>query len=115
AGTAGSPNYKFNPMVIDYVGQSLGTFNGSMTAAVNTNLRHVGLNVAGSDQTLVLLTAPAFVAFRNAFEGGLAQLGIVPGTPGFDQFIVLATTILDPADSRNAIYAAVHSPANGRR
>ncbi|MFT3839260.1 MAG: hypothetical protein QM723_19920 [Myxococcaceae bacterium] len=114
AGTVGSPNYKFNPGTIDYVGQSLGTFNGSMTAAVNTNLRHVGLNVAGSDQTLVLLTAPAFVAFRNAFEGGLAQLGIVPGTPGFDQFIVLATTILDPADSRNAIHAAVNSTATGR-
>lgn len=100
---------------IHYVGQSLGTFNGNVFAASNPAVTNVALNVPGASQVDVLLTAPAFAAQRSAFLGSLAALGLVPGTPGFDQFMVLARTILDPADPRNLVYDAVHSPNTSRK
>lgn len=100
---------------IHYAGQSLGTFNGSVFAAANPAVTRVALNVPGSSQVDVLLTAPGFAAQRTAFLASLAQLGLVPGTPGFDQFIVLARTIMDPADSQNMGYEAVHSSNMNRR
>ena len=33
----------------------------------------------------------------------------MPGTPAFDQFVVLAKTIVDPADPLNAIHAGVNA------
>lgn len=101
--------------VIHYAGQSLGTFNGNVFAAANPAATHVALNVPGSSQVDVLLTAPGFAAQRTAFLGSLAQLGLVPGTPGFDQFIVLARTIMDPADPQNLGYEAVHSSNANRK
>jgi dienelactone hydrolase len=100
---------------IHYAGQSLGTFNGAIFAAANDAPNRIGLNVPGSSQVDVLLTAPGFAAQRAGFLASLAQLGLVPGTPGFDQFIVLARTIMDPADSQNMSYAGVHSANTNRR
>jgi hypothetical protein len=100
---------------IDYAGQSLGSFNGSVFAASSAVAKNVALNVPGSSQVDVLLTAPAFGAQRTGFLGGLSQLGLNPGTPGFDQFLVLARTILDPADPRNLIYDAVNSSNANRK
>jgi pimeloyl-ACP methyl ester carboxylesterase len=110
---AGSPG--LDGSSIHYVGQSLGTFNGTVFAASNPAVTNVALNVPGASQVDVLLTAPAFAAQRSAFLGSLAALGLVPGTPGFDQFMVLARTILDPADPRNLVYDAVHSPNTSRK
>ncbi len=110
----GSANYQLNGAAIDYVGMSMGGFEGAMAASVNGNLRHVGLNVPGSDYVLLLLASPTLVPYRNAFEAQLAPLGLVPGTPGFDSFLGLAQMIVDPADPRNAIDAAVNSSATGR-
>ncbi|MBS1148946.1 MAG: Lipase-like protein, partial [Myxococcaceae bacterium] len=105
---AADANAVLNTGLINYVGQSLGGFNGSMASAVNADFKHMGLNVAGSDQVQVLLTAPGFAAQRAGFLGGLAQLGLRPGMPAFDQFMVLARMILDPADPQNAIYTGVN-------
>jgi Bacterial virulence factor lipase N-terminal len=100
---------------INYVGQSLGSFNGSVFAASSPVANNVALNVPGSSQVDVLLNAPAFAAQRTGFLGGLAALGLTPGTPGFDQFIVIARTILDPADPQNLIYDAVNSSNTNRK
>lgn len=104
-----------NGSVIHYAGQSLGTFNGNVFAASSAAATHVALNVPGSSQVDVLLTAPGFAAQRAGFLASLAQLGLTPGTPGFDQFIVLARTIMDPADPQNLGYEAVHSSNANRK
>jgi hypothetical protein len=104
-----------NGAALNYAGQSLGSFNGAVFAAANPAAAHVALNVAGSDQVQVLLTAPSFSAYRTAFVGGLASAGILEGTAAFDAFMVLAKTILDPADSQNMIYAAVNSSNTSRK
>ncbi|MEW5740551.1 MAG: hypothetical protein AB1938_16605 [Myxococcota bacterium] len=101
--------------VLHYAGQSLGTFNGNVFAAASDIPNRVALNVPGSSQVDVLLTAPAFAAQRTAFLASLAQLGLTPGTPGFDQFMVLARTIMDPSDPQNLVYDAVHSSNMNRR
>ena len=105
---AADPNARLNTGLINYAGQSLGSFNGAMASAVNTDFKYIGLNVAGSDQIQVLLTAAGFQAQRDAFLGNLASLGLRPGMPAFDQFMVLARMILDPADSQNAIWTGVN-------
>ncbi|GMU60474.1 MAG: hypothetical protein AMXMBFR34_22370 [Myxococcaceae bacterium] len=101
--------------VLHYAGQSLGTFNGNVFAAASGIPDRVALNVPGSSQVDVLLTAPAFAAQRAGFLASLAQLGLVEGTPGFDQFIVLARTIMDPSDPQNLGYSAVNSTNLNRR
>ncbi|AKF84159.1 hypothetical protein MFUL124B02_40625 [Myxococcus fulvus 124B02] len=88
---------------VDYVGQSLGGFQGTLSASVNERMRRVALNVPGGDlvDTLLTSTNPTFVARREGFLSFLESVGRVSGTPGFDEFIVLARTILDPAGPRN--------------
>ncbi len=105
---AADANAVLDTSTIDYLGQSLGGFNGAMASAVNPDFRRIALNVPGSDQVQVLLTAPGFAAQRTGFLGNLASLGLRPGMPAFDQFMVLAKTILDPADPQNAIYTGVN-------
>lgn len=111
---ASDANSVLNPANLNYAGQSLGTFHGTLTAAVSPDLKHVALNVPGSDQVQVLLTAPGFTAQRNGLLANLGGLGLTPGTPGFDAFMVLAKTIIDPADSQNASDSAVNpgQPSN---
>lgn len=100
---------------IHYVGQSLGTFNGNVFAAASGVPSRLALNVPGASQVDVLLTAPGFAAQRAGFLGTLAATGLEPGSPGFDQFIVLARTIMDPSDPQNLIYDGVHSTNTGRK
>ncbi|MBL8957142.1 MAG: hypothetical protein JNK82_40590, partial [Myxococcaceae bacterium] len=99
---AGGPDLDGN--VIHYVGQSLGGFNGTLFAATSADVQHVMLNVPGSDQVQVLLTSPAFAPQRTGFLGQLAQIGITPGTPQFDQLVVLFRTIFDRGDPQ--VFAA---------
>jgi dienelactone hydrolase len=104
-----------NGNIIHYAGQSLGTFNGNVFAAASPVATHVALNVPGASQVDVLLKAPGFAPQRTGFLGSLAAQGLVPGTPGFDQFMVLARTIMDPADPQNLVYDAVHSSNMSRK
>jgi dienelactone hydrolase len=92
-----------NAAQVDYVGQSLGSLQGPLSASVSGSMRRVALNVGGGGLVDVLLTAtnPAFVQRRAGFNALLASVGRPVGTPGYDEFITLARTILDPADARN--------------
>ncbi len=110
-----SPLPTLNTNSINYVGQSLGTFNGSVFSASSPVANNVALNVAGSSQVDVLLTAPSFGDQRRGFLATLAAQRLTPGTPGFDQFITLARTIVDPADPQNLIYDAVNSSNANRK
>jgi pimeloyl-ACP methyl ester carboxylesterase len=93
---------------LNYVGMSLGGFNGTLFAAVDPDVKNVMLNVPGSDQTLALLISPAFAQVRDAFLGQLAPLGLTPGTPQFDQLTTLLRTIFDRADPQNFGFTAVN-------
>ncbi|TSC27529.1 hypothetical protein [Corallococcus sp. Z5C101001] len=104
---------KLDASQVDYVGQSLGGIMGTMSTAVSPRVRRSVLNVAGGNLAGVLLTAPAFAAQKTAFLAQLASAGVTPGSPGFDTFISLANTILDPADARNYAYLLENNSAAG--
>lgn len=94
---------------INYVGQSLGGFNGTLFAATNQDVKYVMLNVPGSDQVGALLASPGFKPVRDGFLAQLAPLGLTPGTPQFDQLTTLLRTIMDKSDPQNFGYTAVNS------
>ncbi|MFP2910585.1 hypothetical protein ACLESD_37210 [Pyxidicoccus sp. 3LFB2] len=102
-----------NTTYVDYVGQSLGGLQGTLSASVSERMRRVALNAAGGGLVDVLLTAnnPVFVARRTGFLNLLKSTGREPGMPQFDEFINLARTILDPGDPINYGYHLVNSPS----
>jgi hypothetical protein len=94
---------------ISYLGQSLGSFLGSLYTAVAPEIGNTALNVAGSDWELNLLTSPSFVPLKNGFIAGLAQEGVPQNSPTYDLFLGIAKWIIDPADPVNAAYYLTHS------
>jgi hypothetical protein len=100
-----------NTSQVDYLGQSLGSLQGTLSASVNPRMRRVALNAAGSSLVDVLLTSPAFQAQSTAFKKQLSDLGRPEGSPAFDEFVTLARTILDPADARNFAQYLTHAPS----
>jgi pimeloyl-ACP methyl ester carboxylesterase len=105
---AGSFPVPLDAAKLHYVGQSLGGFNGTLFAAVNDDVKNVMLNVPGSDQVGLLLTAPGFAAERAGFLAGLRGQGLSPGMPAFDQLMTLLRTIFDKADPLNFAFSAVN-------
>ncbi|HET9627440.1 MAG TPA: hypothetical protein VFP84_39045 [Kofleriaceae bacterium] len=97
-----------DPTKIYYVGQSLGSIQGTMDIATNPRISRAVLNVGGGTQVDIFNTAPAFAA---AVAGLFAQLGVDPKNDpaGFLKFLTVAKTVLDPADPIN--YAG-HVTAN---
>ena len=89
-----------DPATIFYSGQSLGAIQGAMDVATDPRISKAGFNVGGGTIVDVFTTSPAFVAQTDAL---LAGLGIVPGTPAYLQFLVIAKMVLDPADPLNFV------------
>jgi len=87
-----------NPAAIYYMGQSLGAIQGTVDVATNPRISKAVLNVGGGTVVDIFTNSPAFTANTNAL---LAGLGVQPGTPAYLQFLVVAKTILDPADPVN--------------
>jgi len=87
-----------DPAATYYSGQSLGSLQGAMDVAANPRISKAVFNVGGGTIVDVFTNSPAFAANTNAL---LAGLGIVPGTAAYLQFLVVAKTILDPADPIN--------------
>ena len=92
------------------MGQSLGGILGPLYTSVSPDVKSAVFNVPG-DLNGVLLNSPAFAQAKAGFLAALAAQGLNPGTPGFDQFLVLGKTILDPADPINYVYAVENGPA----
>ena len=97
---------------VHLVGQSLGSVTGTVFSAAAAAPSRLALNAPGADLLDTVLTSPAFSSQRTAF---LAGIGASPGSPTFDAFLVLARTILDPADPVNLLRAAVDSSNANRR
>ncbi|HEU4729177.1 MAG TPA: hypothetical protein VFT22_14840 [Kofleriaceae bacterium] len=87
-----------DPGTVYYVGQSLGSIQGSMNVATNPRILKAAFNVGGGTLVDIFTQAPRF---KPATDQLLAGLGIVPGTAQFLQFLVVAKTVLDPADPIN--------------
>jgi hypothetical protein len=87
-----------DPANVFYVGQSLGSIQGAGNVATNPRISKAVLNVGGGTVVDVFTTSPAFGATTLAL---LNQLNIQPGTPQFLQFLIVAKTVLDPADPVN--------------
>ena len=81
-----------------YAGQSLGAIQGTPDVAANPRISKAVLNVGGGTVVDVFATSPAFTPLTNQL---LTGLNIQPGTAAYLQFLVVAKTILDPADPVN--------------
>jgi hypothetical protein len=88
-----------DPANVYFAGQSLGSIQGAADVAANPRISRAVLNVGGGTVVDVFTTSPAFVSTTNAL---LAGLGIQPGAnSAYLQFLVVAKTILDPAEPVN--------------
>lgn len=88
------------PGSIYYAGQSLGAIQGAVDVAANPRIAKAGLNVGGGTIVDLFTNSPAFAPAVNQL---LAGLGIQRGTSQFLQFLVVAKTVLDPADPINFV------------
>lgn len=90
---------QFDFAQIGYIGQSLGAIQGTPDVAANPRISRAVLNVGGGTTVDIFTNSPAFSAGTNAL---LQSIGIQPGAnSGYLQFLVVAKTILDPADPVN--------------
>ncbi|HTO97903.1 MAG TPA: hypothetical protein VMK66_12720, partial [Myxococcales bacterium] len=86
------------PGKVYFAGQSLGSIQGVPDVAANPRISRAVFNVGGGTVVDTFTTSPAFASTVNAL---LAGLGVQPGTAAYLQFLVVAKTILDPADPVN--------------
>jgi hypothetical protein len=93
---------------IGYVGQSLGGILGTLFTSVSPDVHNVVLNVPGGALVQIILNAPSFATAKKALVDTLAASGIMPGSPGFDQFIGIAQWVLDEADPMAMGYRLTH-------
>lgn len=89
-----------DPGKIYYTGQSLGAIQGAVNVATNPRISKAALNVGGGTVVDILTQSPAFAALTAAL---LEQLKIEPRSAAFLQFLVVAKTVLDPADPINFV------------
>ena len=90
---------QFDPGRIWFAGQSLGAIQGTVDVAANPRISKAVLNVGGGPVVDLFTNSPAFASVTNQL---LASLGILPGAnSAYLQFLVVAKTILDPADPVN--------------
>jgi hypothetical protein len=87
-----------DPTRVYFSGQSLGSIQGAASVAANPRITKAALNVGGGTAVDVFTTSPAFATGVGQLE---ASLGIAPGTAAYFQFLIVAKTVLDPADPIN--------------
>ena len=106
-GTTGRTDVKMDPLSVFYVGQSLGSIEGTVDLAANPRFSRAVLNVGGGTWVDIGTTSPAFQSLLDAL---LAGLGIQIGSPAYLQFIQVAKWVMDPADPLNFAAHVTASP-----
>jgi hypothetical protein len=96
-GTA-AEGFIIDPGTVYFSGQSLGSIQGVGDVAVNPRISKAAFNVGGGTVVDIFTNSPSFIASTLAL---LQSLGIQPGTSAYIQFLVVAKTVLDPADPVN--------------
>ena len=101
----------FDPTRVGFVGQSLGSIEGTsfmgLTQSATLNVQNAVLSVPGGGVTNLLLGSPTFAPQILA---GLAAAGLKPGTSDFNSFIVITQTAIDSGDPIN--YASLSANKN---
>lgn len=92
-------NVSFNANAVSFVGQSLGAMNGGGFVTFEPTLNTAVLSVPGGGVAQLLNGSPTFGPPIRA--GLAAAAGLQPGTPAFDQFFLVAQTVVDSADPVN--------------
>jgi hypothetical protein len=87
-----------DPAAIYFSGQSLGAIQGLVDVAANPRISKAVFTVGGGTVVDIFSNSPAFSA---QFDQLLAGLGVQRGTSQFLQLLVVAKTVLDPADPVN--------------
>lgn len=95
---------------LHYIGQSLGGIVGGLYAGTEPNLDGAVLNVAGGRLTQLIANSPTFSPRINA---GLAANGLNPGTRAYEQFFMIAQTVVDDADVINYAGSIVNGDFRG--
>lgn len=118
-GTANCGGLKVDASRIQYIGQSLGGIMGSVTVAIDADIKAAVLNVPGVGWVDILENTQT-LAIRCSLVDGLIDAGILTGDkwnpvagtglcttdawkaqPGYRQFATIGRWILDPADPAN--------------
>jgi hypothetical protein len=87
-----------DPERVYFFGQSLGSVQGAADVAASSRIAKAVFNVGGATAVDVITSSPAFDDSVNRL---LITLGIERGTARYLQFLVLAKTIVDPAEPAN--------------
>jgi dienelactone hydrolase len=88
----------FDGSRIQFVGQSLGSIDGTAFLAVEPTVNVGVLSVPGGGIAQLLNGSPTF---GPRIRAGLAASGVVAGTPAFDQFLNIAQIVVDSVDPVN--------------
>jgi len=83
---------------INFTGQSLGSNNGIPFLAVEPTVNNAVLSVPGGGIAQMLNGSQTF---GPVVRGGLQAAGIEPGSADFNQFLLIAQTVIDSADPIN--------------
>ena len=94
----GASDLVFDEERIHFVGQSLGSFAGTILAGVNENIVAFSLAVPGSGGAKGQEGAPSF---NPEFIESLAALGLEQGSQEYEDYLTTLTTINGPADPIN--------------
>jgi hypothetical protein len=97
--------YIIDPGTVYYSGQSLGAIQGAANVATNPRISKAAFNVPGGALVDVFTSSPSCTSQVSAL---LASLGIQPGSSAYLQFLVVAKTVLDPADPINFVGHITH-------
>lgn len=98
-----------NGMNVAAVAQSFGTFAATASLAVEPTVSRAYYSAAGA----VLLRTAEAGAFGVQIRAALAARGVLPGTPQFEQFMLVGQTVLGSADPASwAAEAAQRIPLN---
>ncbi len=88
----------FDTARISFVGQSLGSIVGSVFMATDPTVQTALLSVPGGGIARML---EASAALGPVIVGGLAQAGLLPGTPEYNMFFLATQTVIDSGDPIN--------------
>ncbi len=88
----------FDGSNINYVGISLGSMNGTPFLAVEPTVSNAVLSVPGGGIAQLLSGSQTF---GSVVRNGLAAAGVEPDSADYEQFLLIAQTVLDSADPIN--------------
>lgn len=83
---------------LSFVGMSLGGISGAVFMALSDTVNTGVLSVPGGGIARLLDGSPTF---GPRIRAGLAAAGVQPGTPTYDQFMLITQTVIDSGDPIN--------------